>query len=183
MAIHFSRDQIEDAYRYANRNLSRLRDPDRGARGVLHKLLDTGEVLLGAGAVGVAKGRFGSLKIANTPVDMDLAAGVAGHLIGFWLDSSVSEHIHNVSNGALAGWFHGLAVGAGTTLRMKAGLPPMTISGGAPGVYTNVAHGNMPGLGTHKVSGWENPPQHMTGAAPAAPLTEAELAGLAQQVR
>lgn len=180
MAIHFSSRDIDEAYRFANRNLGRLRDPDHGAKGVLHRLLETGEVLAGAGAVGLAKGRFGTLKIANTPVDLDLAGGIAGHLVAFWLDhNGASPHIHNLANGALAGWFHGLCVGAGTTLRMKAGLPPMSVSG-APGVYENVAHGNMPGLGTHKTAGFEGPPA-TTGAV--APLSEAELAGLAQQVR
>lgn len=171
MTFQLSRRDVDSAYAYANRNMRRLRDPETsGASGVLKRLLQTGEVVAGAVAVGVASGRFGPLNIANTPVPIDLTGGIAGHLLAFWLDNAASPHLHNLSNGVLAGYGTKLGVGVGTSLRLKAGLPPMMTSGDPSFLQP-----------TQQL----NEPQYdIVGSAPsAAPLTEAELAALAQQVR
>jgi hypothetical protein len=191
--INITRRDIDAAYKYANDGLSRARDPDaRGASRVLGKMLETGEVIAGAAAVGVASGRFGPLNINNTQVPLDLVGGVSGHLIAFWLGSGVGDHLHNFSNGVLAGYFTKLGVGLGTTLRMKAGMTPFTVftgdkdkeghgglDFGFPSREVNLPfdvageqarlHGGMPAYGA--------------GAETGGPLTEAELAALAQQVR
>jgi len=164
MSFMLSRRDVESAYAYANRHMGRIkRDPDRGESSVLGKLLATGEVVGAAAAVGVASGRFGPLNIGGTPVPIDAAGGIALHLIGFWLDSGLSPHLHNFGNGALAAYATKAGVGVGTSLRMKAGLSPVSVSG-------------------------DGDPQQLPGATSdiigaAAPLTEAELAALAQAVR
>jgi len=172
MSFQLSRRDVDSAYAYANRNLGRMRrDPDKSEEGVLNKLLNAGEIVAGAAAVGVASGRFGPLNIANTAVPLDAVGGVALHLIGFWLDSSLSRHLHNLGSGVLAGYATKAGVGLGTSLRTKAGLSPVSVSGGDElGATYDI-------VGRHE-------PAAMTGAAYAAqPLTEAELAALAQQVR
>lgn len=179
--INISRRDIDRAYDYANRGLSRARDPDpRGEDSVLKKMLNTAEVIAGAAAVGVASGRFGPLTIQNTQVPLDLVGGVSGHLIAFWVGSGLGDHLHNFSNGVLAGYFTKLGVGVGTTLRMKAGLTPYTVFTGdrepdedqlpfdIAGEQARL-HGGMPAYGA--------------GAETGSSLSEAELASLAQQVR
>jgi len=181
MSINITRRDIQAAHDYASRSLSRARDPERGSAGqVLDKLLETGEVLAGAAAVGVASGRFGPLNIANTPIPLDLVGGIGGHLLGFWIGGKTSDHIHNFSNGVLAGYVTKLGVGVGNTLRAKAGQVPFTTMGEGEEILSSFSgerarmHGGMPAYG----AGAE------TGAAPSGgPLTEAELAALAQQVR
>jgi hypothetical protein len=161
MSFQLSRRDVESAYAYANRHMARSRrDPDRGESSVLGKLLTTGEVVGAATAVGVLSGRFGPLNIGGTPVPLDAAGGIALHLIGFWLDSGLSPHLHNFGNGVLAAYGAKAGVGMGTSLRMKAGLSPVAVSG-------------------------DGEPEQLPGATSgaAAPLTEAELAALAQAVR
>ena len=103
MSFQLSRRDVDSAYAYANRNLGRMRrDPDKSEEGVLNKLLNAGEIVAGAAAVGVASGRFGPLNIAGTAVPLDAVGGVALHLVGFWLDSSLSRHLHNLGSGVLA---------------------------------------------------------------------------------
>lgn len=173
MSFQLSRRDVDSAYAYANKNMRRLRrDPDDGdssEHGVLNKLLNAGEVIAGAAAVGVASGRFGPLNIGNTAVPIDAVGGVALHLLGFWLDNNVSRHLHHLGTGALAGYATKAGVGYGTSLRMKAGLSPVAVSGEPlpAGGYDVIGQG---------VDGYD-----VVGAA--APLTEAELAALAQQVR
>lgn len=168
MSFMLSRRDVESAYAYANRHMARSRrDPERpGEPGPLQRLLTAGEVVGAAAAVGVASGRFGPLNIGGTPVPLDAAGGIALHLIAFWLDSGekgLSPHLHNFGTGALAAYATKAGVGVGTSLRMKAGLSPVAVSGdGEPE--------QLPGATSDIV-----------GAA--APLTEAELAALAQAVR
>lgn len=183
MTFQLSRRDVDAAYAYANRNMKRLRDPEtKGSSGVLHRLLQSGEILAGAAAVGVASGRFGPLNIGNTPVPIDLVGGIGGHLIAFWLDGAASPHIHNVSNGVLAGYITKLGVGVGTSLRMKAGLSPVSTSGDADGGSAGPgATYDIIGAAPYHAPAALSQPQ--TAARAAAPLTEAELAALAQQVR
>jgi hypothetical protein len=173
MSFQLSRRDVDAAYSYANRSMRRLRDPEKDEKSVLNKLLQTGEVLAGAAVVGVASGRFGPLNVAGTPIPLDLVGGVGGHLIAFWLDGTASKHIHNVANGVLAGYVTKLGVGVGAKLRTKAGLSPFTLQDvtGADPMLLAEPQIDIVGraVGLHK-----------TGAAP---LTEAELAALAQQVR
>jgi hypothetical protein len=175
MSFQLSRRDVDSAYAYANRNLGRMRrDPDSSESGVLNKLLNAGEIVAGAAAVGVASGRFGPLNIAGTAVPLDAVGGVALHLVGFWLDSSLSRHLHNLGSGVLAGYATKAGVGLGTSLRTKAGLSPVSVSG---------TYADDDVQSAYDIIGAQNP-LHMTGAAQAAsPLTEAELAALAQQVR
>lgn len=188
--VSISSADIDAAYKYANRSLSRTRrDPEHTSGGILHKALETAEVLAGAGAVGFASGRFGPLNLGNTPVPLDLVGGIGAHLIAFWMGGRAAPHIHNVADGALAAYFTKYMVGVGTSFRMKAGLPPVQVSGANQDDREDwsrkALYGRAQGVpaawyGGHGMPGYSGAGVNVAGAAP---LTEAELAGLAQQMR
>lgn len=179
MTFKISRRDVDAAYSYANRHMGRLRDPDKSEKSVLGRLLQTGEVIAGAAAVGVASGRFGPLNLPNTAVPLDAVGGVGGHLLAFWLDGPASSHIHNLSNGVLAGYFAKVGVGWGAKLRTKAGLSPFALQDVTGQEPMLLAEPQVDIIGRSV--------RPNVGAAPqarsVAPLTEAELAALAQQVR
>ena len=176
MSFQISRRDVDSAYAYANKSMRRLRDPEEHGSGVLDRALQTGEVVGSAAVVGVLAGRFGNLdyKAGPVTVPMDLAGGVAGHLLAFWLDGPASKHLHNVSNGVLAAFGMRLGMGAGIKLRSSAGLS----TSGDP--YQAFQPGEMSMLNAPR---FDQQYDIVGGAASAAPLTEAELAALAQQVR
>jgi hypothetical protein len=189
MSFQLSRRDVDSAYAYANRNMGRVRrDPESDSeKGVLNKLLNAGEVILGATAVGVASGRFGPLSIGNTAVPFDAVGGIALHLIGFWLDSpNVSRHLHHLGTGVLAGYGTKAGVGIGRTLRSKAGfgVNPNDIRGEDDDRTPDALRGyDIVGQG---IDGYDVIGQGIDGydvVGAASPLTEAELAALAQQVR
>jgi len=86
------------------------------------------EVAAGALGAGVLAGRYGTLALG--PVPVDLAAGVAGHILGFaGLAGKYSEHLHNFSDGFIASWAVKMGVGLGTSWRIKSGQSAFTTSG------------------------------------------------------
>lgn len=181
--MFITRRDIEDVYRHTDRGLRRARDPESSSSKVAGRLLATGEVQAGAFAVGLVTGRFGQVKLLGTPVDADLAVAIGGHLatyaFGKFLGSS-RDHLHNVFDGVFAGWSTKLGAGVGTSMRMKAGLPPMMVSGDP-----NPPHGNMPygslasGETARSYGGMPTP----GSGAELTPLTEAELIGMAHGLK
>jgi len=102
------------------------------------------EVVSGALAAGVLAGRYGT--IALGPVPVDLAAGLAGHILGFaGVAGKYAEHLHNFSDGFLASWAVKMGVGLGTTWRIKSGQSAFTTSGdvGALGSGYGYGYGNQ----------------------------------------
>jgi hypothetical protein len=208
MSINISRRDIQSAYDYANRGLSHARDPNGGQAGrALGKVLDAGVTAAGALGVGVASGRFGPLTVG--PVPLDLAGAVGGHLVAFWLEadrpSEIANQVHNLSNGVLAGYLTKLGIGLGTRMRMNAGQTPFTtFTGEADALFSGAGRNRAEAHRQHhpghnylhgrtsdhqwSVSGDQarshgGMPAYGAGAETGGPLTEAELAALAQQVR
>lgn len=161
--LNITRRDLDDAYasmRDAHSYISRYRE---GGERVTGQLVQTLEVGAGALAVGVASGRYGALQIAGSaPIPLDLAGGIAGHALAFFgLAGKYSEHLHNFSDGVLAGYLTKWGIGFGTEMRRKAGLPPaMTVAGEEAGL--------LGGRGVESIRD---------------PLSEAEIAGLAAGAR
>jgi len=117
---------------------------------------------IGAGALGMGTltGRFGPIKLG--PIPIDLLGGLALHLGGFFgLYGKYAEHGHNLADGVLANYLSTLGAGLGTTLRLKAGLSAFTAGENAR------LHGGMP-------------TSHAGALGGGSPLTEAEMAAMAQ---
>lgn len=160
--LTITRRDLDDAYSSMRDAHSYIQKYKAGGEQVTGQLVQTLEVSAGALAVGVASGRFGALQIQGTPVPLDLAGGILGHALGFFgLAGKYSEHLHNFSDGVLAGYIAKWGIGFGTEMRRKANLPPVTTVSGEMGPAS------APQMGCGK----------------AEPLTEAELAGLAHAVR
>lgn len=179
MALHITRRDIEEAHRYARDSVGRLQS-SRQSAGVGGKVVRSAEVLAGAAGVGILSGYFGPLMLGNTPVPLDLAAGVAGHLLAFTgLAGSFSDHLHNVSDGIMAGYAMKFGVGYGKSLAQKSGRPISPVFSGVGGQQRqsrgigDAVKGALGGLGLGGA-------QVFTGAEP---LSEAELAAMAQAVR
>ena len=164
--LNITRRDLDDAYssmRDAHSYISRYRE---GGERVTGQLVQTLEVGAGALAVGVASGRYGSLQIAGSaPIPLDLAGGIVGHALAFFgIAGKYSEHLHNFSDGVLAGYLTKWGIGFGTEMRRKAGLPPvMTVAGDEPGLLGSYSGGSA---GSFRD-----------------PLSEAEIAGLAASAR
>lgn len=78
----------------------------------------TAEVNAAAFALGLVNGKSGgSPKIFGGP--LELWVGVAGHVAGFWLGGKTAEHLHNLSDGALACWTYAEGLGAGAAWAKK----------------------------------------------------------------
>jgi hypothetical protein len=95
------------------------------------------------------------------PVPADLLAGVALHALGFaGIAGKYDDDLHNFGDGVLSGYFVQLGAGFGAQWAEKSGAAPHRFSGG---LDSQIVAGAM-------------------GAANS-PLTEAELAAMAQAVR
>jgi len=169
MHLNISRRDIDMA-------LSRASSSRRGLSGqqiAIGQAVQGLEIFAGAGAVGLISGRFGSqtVRLGSVTVPLDLTGGVLGHLLAFYLrGSGASEHLHNLSTGAMAAWFTKYMVGYGGILREKAGLSRVAGDSEHGHLY-----GGMPAshAGTGAVS-MESPVQ---------PLTEAELVSMSHGVK
>jgi hypothetical protein len=164
-----TRRDIEHGYDVARRTVGRVSgdyDPKLGGKTV-GKLVETGEVMGSAFLVGLASGRYGPLTVGGTPLPMDLGAAVFLHGANMLLDTGrLESHITNVANGTGAAWATKVGVGAGTEMRRKRGLPEVKISGQFP------------------VGENEGVQRILAGSPPRRrPFSEAELMGLANQVR
>jgi hypothetical protein len=162
--LTISRRDIQQAYdaaRDADRRLAGLRGRGESITGhVVEGVLTVG----GATVAGAALGYFGPVYLAGTPLRVDLLAGLAGHALGFFgVAGKYSDHLHSFSNGVLACYGTTWGLGAGKKLADKQGKKPALGHG-----TTATIAGTLGGT--------------RFGAAPA-PLTEAELVNMAQQVR
>ena len=150
-------DSLAHRARDAQSRVARMRAKGESVTGQLSQTL---EIAAGAAANGFISGRYGQINIG--PVPADLAAAVALHLGGFaGVAGKYDEHLHNFADGLLAGYITKFMVGLGTSARAKAGLPAVSTSG-----ENARMHGGMPAMN-----------------AGYAPLSEAELAAMAHQIR
>jgi hypothetical protein len=182
MALHITRRDIEDAHRYARDAVGRV-GASRGPGAVMGRVTRTAEVAAGAVGVGIASGYFGPLNIAGSPVPLDLAAGVATHLLAFAgiFGDGVGGHLHNLADGMVAGYMTKFGVGYGKSLAQKAGRPISP-------VFSGVGNGRMPPGHANRgpLGGVADAAKNLlngkvfTGAEP---LSEQELAAMAQAVR
>lgn len=173
--LTITRRDIEDAYSAASAAHRQVQGIKGKGETTVGQIVQTVEVNAGALAVGVACGRYGALHIQGSTIPLDLAGGVLGHLGAFFgIAGRYAEHLHNLSDGVLAAYTTKVGIGLGTEMRAKKGLPPaMTVSGsGNP----QPRMGYDPGP-AHQVSMGHGP------SVAQAPLTEAELAAMAHQVR
>lgn len=166
MPLHLSPRDVEMANLYARDSIGRLKGI--GAKGGTTERAVSGfakafEVCLGAGAVGVATGKFGSteLHVGGKAIPLDLLGGLAGLGVSLFMDSdTASEHLSNFSVGVLAGAAMKYGVGVG---RSWAERP----AGSSPAIAGAMAM--MMGSGKK--------------AEAPAPMTEAEIAKYAESIR
>lgn len=157
--LNISRRDVEEAIRYAGsvqRSISPYKAHGEYLAGTVACQAESG---LAAFGYGMLEGRYGPIKVG--PVHLDLLAGLALHAGGFLgVAGKHAGHVHNFAQGLCDGYLHRLGIGMGTTMGLSAGVKPHTISGG-----TN-PRGRFGGV-----------PQNRRPA----PLTQAEIAALAQQ--
>lgn len=171
MAFNLTRRDIEDAYRYNDRALSRARDPDGGRtlHGALGRLVAGGEVAAGALGVGFVAGRFGpkatEIKIGDKiTIPVDACVAIAGHALAFsgYLGGDLAEHVHNLSNGVLAGYLTKLGAGLGDKARAAAGLP--SVLAGMPSAQAPIAGLGPAPFGVSIINGDPDTRQPRAGA-------------------
>ncbi len=167
--LNITRRDLDDAYKSMRDAHSYIQQYKQGGERITGQLLQSAEVAGGALAVGVASGRYGALTIAGSQVPLDLAAGILGHGLAFFgLPGKYSEHLHNVSDGAIAAYLTKWGIGYGTEMRRKASLPAVfTVAGEGPSSNHGPASAPQMGCGNEQL----------------APMTEAELAGMAHSIR
>lgn len=178
--LTLTRRDIEDAYKTVSETNRRMRDYQGKAEGGVGVVVRSLGVMAGAGAVGVLSGRYGSLRLADSGalsnVPLDAAAGLALHAAGiFGVAGRHSEHLHNFADGVLAAYVTKFAVGYGAGLRQKAGEKPIAVTAGS----------NMGRVGptdVHQLPGSAHN-IHSTAMSRPKPLSEAELAAMAQSAR
>lgn len=155
-------DSLYGSMRDAHHYIESRRDSSGGKKSVTSKVLGALEVGAGAAGVGLLAGRMQTTSIGNTGIPFGLALGFAGHAAAFFdLAGKYDEHVHNLANGAIAGWLAMWGAGQGMKMREKAGLPLGPITAGTSG----------------------SPQQMMPGQPQRSPLTEAELAAMSARVR
>lgn len=165
MPLHLTHRDVEMANLYARDSIGRLKGV--GAKGGTAERAVTGfakafEVCLGAGAVGLATGKFGSteLHVGGKAIPLDLLGGFAGLGVSLFMESdTASEHLSNFSVGVLAAAAMKYGVGVGRSWAEK--------PAGAPAIA-----GAM-----HMMMGAGKKPEAPT------PLTEAEIANYAASIR
>lgn len=164
MALQITRRDIEEAHSYARDAMRQVQGMRGTGENVVGNVVKTLEVAAGATAVGVATGRFGPLHLAGNPLPLDLAAAVGMHILGFMgIAGAHASHLHNFADGVLAGYMTKFGVGFGTEMRAKAGKPALNL--------VDIA-GEEKGR-----------PGQLYGKRASQPLTESELAAMAQAVR
>lgn len=203
-----SRRDLDERYGPAMRDVKRYvssaRDSSSTSKDVANIATDAVGVGVGAAAIGALAGRMGTTEISGVPIG--LAAGVAGHVASYFAPSWLSGHLHNVSNGAIAGWLTLWGAGQGTRMRQAAGEPIGPIVAGVPAQHA--MGGYPPPMPPPGYAGMGQQPPYMPpppqmGAAPPpawyqrgadprgeaqaqfveAPLTEAELQAIAMNQR
>lgn len=129
--FRITRRDIEHGFDIARRNVGKVSgDFSGGGRGLTKKFIESVEIVGSAFGVGVLSGRFGPLTVSGTPVPVDLGGAVALHMMNLLMDTGRLEpHLSNVANGVGAAWATKAGVGVGTDMRVKKGLPPVSVSG------------------------------------------------------
>lgn len=159
--LTITRRDLDEAYGSLRDAHSYIQQYKQGGERTIGQVVQSVEVAAGALAVGVASGAVGPLQVQGVPVPLDLLGGLAGHTAAFFgLAGKYSEHLHNFSDGVIAGYLTKWGIGLGTEMRRKAGKPPVSVVAGEFAYDTSQKTG-YPQFGA------------------AAPLTEAELASLA----
>jgi hypothetical protein len=161
-------ERLHDSMRDSHAYIQSARDGGGSSgKSTTGKVLETLEVGAGAVGVGVLAGRLQTTSIGSTGVPLGLALGFAGHAAAFFdLAGKYGEHLHNVSNGAIAGWLAMWGAGQGMQMRQKANLPLGPITAG---------NNALAGVAA---------PRALHAPSPASrPLTEQELAVLAARMR
>lgn len=177
--LTITRRDIDDAYSAASAAHRHVQGLRGKGESVMGQVIQTVEVQAGALAIGVACGRYGALHLKGSSVPLDMAAGVALHGAAFFgLFGRHGEHAHNLADGVLAAYTTKVGIGIGTKMRADKGLPPAMTVSGSDGL--SAPHWQAPqfgaGGGTDKMgSNGLNVGED--------PLTEAELASLANQFR
>jgi hypothetical protein len=167
MPLHLTNRDIEDAHRYARDAMASLKGVGR-ADGALSKGVNLGMKVLatcvGAGIVGVVSGKYGSadLHIGGKVIPMDAVSGLAGLGVAACMeDGMASESLGNLSAGVLAAFTTKYTIGLGKTWAEK----------GSP--FASKA----------QISG-QAPVRRFASPSPVqAPLTEQQLANMAQALR
>lgn len=166
----YSSRDIEGLYpsmRDAYHHLESRRDPQRPS--VANTGLEAIEVGAGAALVGLLAGRLGTTSIGSTGIPLGLVLSAAGHTAAYFnLAGRASDDLKRASNGAFAGWLTLWAAGQGRQMRISAGQPDVPITAGR----------EAPPL-PYAAAPQMNPPNYATRM----PLTESELAAMAQNVR
>lgn len=166
--LNITRRDIDEAYasmRDAHSYIQRYKGQGETAVGQLTQTLG---VSAGALGVGILSGRFGALHIAGSKIPLDLAGGIIGHGLAFFgLAGKYGEHLHNFSDGVMAGWITKWGVGLGAKMAVDAGKAPPPVTAGVHHQQLGASPaGNAGNAGPRK-----------------APLTEAELTGMAHGIR
>lgn len=170
--IQLTRRDLEEAYAKASDAHRIVSGYRTHGEKIAEHAIQSVEVLAGAAASGIVAGRFGAphLKLGTQVMPLDLLGGVALHAAAFFgLFGKYGEHVHNFGDGVMAQYMARWGVGYGTHLREKAGLP--RIAGASP-------------QGVAQMSERAAARRHIPpSSSRRAPLTEAELAGIASQAR
>jgi len=188
MALTITRRDIEHAHALGKRALAQTDKMKEQGESIVGHLSQSIEIGVGALGFGVLAGRYGAVNLG--PVPLDLASGLAMHLLGFaGVAGKYADHLHNFGDGALASYWVKLGAGFGTAWRMKGGMSPFAAP--APGASGETArmHGGMPvpNAGYYPQAyghrGGTFTPGAYTTSMGASRLTEAELASMAQSLR
>jgi hypothetical protein len=172
-------DSIYGTMHDAQRMLSR--DPETSS-GETHPLFATGETFLAAVGVGALSARLGTANIPGTSIPLAPVVGIVGHVAAVFhreigIPKKAVEHMHNVSNGLIAGWgaLWGMGIGAG--MRERAGLAPTDVRvGGLPGMPASTI-GCGP-AGCMQNASMQSAPMLAPPTPGVKPLSEVELAAL-----
>lgn len=194
--MSMSRRDADDLYssmRDANRYIASERDPKTSAKSKTTVAVEALEVAAGAAAVGWSATRLGTTAIPGTGIPLGLTAAAALHTLAYFnVLPSASDHLHNLGNGALAGWVTMWAAGQGANARSKAGLPVasviagegrMSAIGGAPPAWSAPQQLPSPAPSFSSISGSSISGSSIAGSVPRSPLTEAELQAIAANMR
>ena len=106
----------------------RGRDPQGPIRQrtVTEKVVETVEIAGTAAVIGVIAGRAGTPNFGSTPIPVGLTVGLAAHVANMFdvVPASWVPHVHNIANGAIAGWAAVWGAGQGAAMALRAGQPP-----------------------------------------------------------
>lgn len=188
MALTITRRDIEHAHAMGKRALAQTDKMKEQGESIVGHLSQSLEIGVGALGFGVLAGRYGAVNLG--PVPLDLASGLAMHLLGFaGVAGKYADHLHNFGDGALASYWVKLGAGFGTAWRMKGGMSPFAAPAPAASGETARMHGGMPvpnagyRYPTPYGQGGTFTPGAYTTSMGASRLTEAELASMAQSLR